>query len=299
MFRGSIFSSPPSAPRTRAIDGVPCRPYRAGEHAATISRMLLSRLVAAAVISAAVTVVVPFVLTLLLAGEAPTPASVPEFARWMASPLAFGTVLLAVDWLLVRGRLARSISLVTWAGRRDLQGLRAATGLVRPTDRAGAAHWLGEHREPESESPELLGWRVHLQILVGDYGPAEATIRRLEAAAGESASGESAAWTARIAALRAQLALAQGLPFDAEDLRTQVAAIPDPETRAQLAAEVAALIAQARWTCGGDHLGALAWAIPLVGGRDRGTLLRGYWLPIGGLVLITSLVIGLLFPVSA
>ena len=275
----------PAPTRQRVLDGVPCRPYRAGQHAGAVSRTLLSRLVASAVIAAGLSVILPALVVLVAVGSQ-TGGRTPELARWLGSPLAFGAMILAVDYLLIRGRLARAISVLNWAGRRDLADLHAATGLLRVADPRTAERWLAEHPDPSGESPQLRGWRAHLQIITGDYAGAHATIRAIPAASAEDA--------VRLDALQAQLALAQGIPFDADDLRRQVAALPDGEGRATLAAEVAALVAQARWTCGGDHLGAVDWAIPLVGGRDRGTLLRGYWLPMGAMAIVTTAALTLL-----
>lgn len=275
----------PAIPRQRVLDGVPCRPYVAGQHASAVSRMLLTRLVVAAIIAAGLSVVLP-VLVVLVAIGPHTGGRTPDLARWLGSPLAFGAMILVLDYLLIRGRLATAISLLNWAGRRDLADLHAATGLLRVADRRTAERWLAEHPDPSGESPQARGWRAHLQIIAADYAAAHATIRALRAASTEDA--------VRLDALQAQLALAQGIPFDADDLRRQVAALPDGEVRAILAAQVAALIAQARWTCGGDHLGAVDWAIPLVGGRDRGTLLRGYWLPMGAMAIVTTAVLTLI-----
>jgi hypothetical protein len=287
LLRPCSSSQPSSSSELRrpVIDGVPCQSYHAGQHGAAISRMLLRRLLIAAILAALLSVLVPLAITLM--SPRVSYGEVPELARWAASPLALAVMLLAIDFLLIRGRLAPAISLLTWAGRKDLADLRAATGLTRATDREAMARWLADHPDPSVDSPELQGWRAHLQIVLGEFPAAEATIRAISAATAEDAL--------RLDALRAQLALAQGLPFDAGDLQRQVAALPDGETRARQAAEVAAHIAQARWTCNGDHLGAIAWAVPYAGGRDRGTLLGGYWLPIGGLMLLTSLVITLFF----
>lgn len=269
-----------AAPRQRVLDGVPCRPYLAGQHSGAVSRTLLSRLVVAALLAAGLSIVLPVLVVVVTIGPQTTTSPTPALARWLGSPIAFGAMILVIDYLLIRGRLAQAISLLTWAGRRDLADLHAATGLMRVTDRATAERWLAAHPDPSGESAQLLGWRAHLQIIAADFHAAEATIQAIPAGSVED--------TVRLDALRAQLALAQGLPFDAADLRRQVAALPEGDARAALAAEVAALVAQARWTCGGDHLGAVDWAIPLVAGRDRGTLLRGYWLPMGAMAIVTT-----------
>lgn len=275
----------PAIPRRRVLDGVPCRPYQAGQHSGAVSRLLLTRLVISAVLAAGLSVVLPALVVLVAVGPH-TGGRTPDLARWLGSPLAFGAMILLIDYLLVRGRLAQATSLLNWAGRRDLADLHAATGLLRVADRRTAERWLAEHPDPSGESAQLLGWRAHLQIIAGDYPAADATIRAIPAGSAEDA--------ARLDALRAQLVLAQGLPFDADNLRHEVAALPDGDSRAALAAEVAALIAQARWTCGGDHLGAVDWAIPFVAGRDQGTLLRGYWLPMGAMALVTTTVLTLI-----
>jgi hypothetical protein len=271
------------------VDGIPCRPYRIGEHAAAISAMLLRRLVVAAVAAALLTVVLPLAVTLVLQGEATSAAEVPAAARWLGSPIAFAILLLAVDVLLVRGPLATAVATLTWAGRADLAEMRAVTGLTRATDRDGARGWLAAHPEAISDTPSVRYWRAHLQVLVGDLDAARATIDGLAADAPEDA--------ALVASLRGQLALAAGAPFDAAGLRRLVEAMPDSDGRAHAAAEAAALIAQARWTCGGDHLATLAWAAPLVGARTRGVLVRSYWVPIGVLVIVTAVVLSFLFPV--
>lgn len=286
MTRLGLPSRRPAAQRQHVLDGVPCRPYKAGQHAGVVSRTLLSRLVVAALLAAGLSVVLPVLVVLVTIGPQATGNPTPALARWLGSPIAFAVMILVIDYLLIRGRLAPAISLLTWAGRRDLADLHAATGLIRVADRPAAERWLAEHPDPSGDDAQLLGWRAHLQIIAAHYPAAEATIRAIPAGSAED--------RARLAALRAQLALAQGLPFDAADLQYQVAALSDGDARAALAAEVAALIAQARWTCGGDHLGAVGWAIPYVAGRDRGTLLRGYWLPMGVIAIVTTAVLTLI-----
>jgi hypothetical protein len=270
------------------LDGVPCRSYRIGEHSAAIGRLILGRLVVAGLAAAFLSVALPLVIVLIVQGGTPSAGGVPPVARWAGSQVAFGIYLLVIDYFLIRGRLATAVSLLTWAGRRGLAALHAATGLRRATDRMAADAWLAAHPHATGESAELRGWRAHLQLLVGDVAAAEETIGSLPRATPEDAL--------RADVQHAQLSLVQGLPFDADDLRAQVADLPDQERRADLAADVAAVIAQARWTCGGDHLGAVAWAVPFVSGRDRGTLLRGYWLPSAGLIAVTSLVLAVVFP---
>lgn len=276
----------PAVPRQRVLDGVPCRPYLAGQHSGAVSRTLLSRLVVAAVLAAGLSVILPVLVVLVTIGPQATGSPTPDLARWLGSPIAFGVMILGIDYLLIRGRLARAISLLTWAGRRDLAGLHEATGLTRVADRRAAERWLAEHPDPSGESPQLLGWRAHLQIIATDYPAADTTIKALPTT--------TALEQLHVDALSAQLALAQGLPFDAADLQRQVAALPDGDDRAAMAAEAAALTAQARWTCGGDHLGAVEWAVPFVAGRDRGTLLRGYWLPMGAMAIVTTAALTLL-----
>ena len=270
-----------------AVDGVPCRPYQVGEHARALSRMLLWRLLASAVIAGIATPSIGIVLALLLArdGGAP-PDALP--LRLISSPLALGLILLAVDYLLVRGRLARTLSTLIWAGRRALVDLRATTGVTRPADRAAAATWLAEHPVPLDEDPATTASRVHLQVVVGDLDGARASVASLP--------DLSSADALLKAVLGAQVALAGGQPFAADDLRARVEQEADPETRAYMAVEVAALIAQARWTCRGDHLTPVDWAAPFVAGRDRGTLLRGYWLPVTALAVVSSIVLGIVFP---
>jgi len=62
------------------------------------------------------------------------------------------------------------------------------------------------------------------------------------------------------------------------------------------AGQHARALSQARWTCGGDHLSPVDWAARYVADRDRGTLLRGYWLPLSALAIVMSLVLGIVFP---
>jgi hypothetical protein len=279
----------PSAPTKPVLDGVPCRAYRVGEHASALSRMLLWRLVISALAAAAVSALVPFVIVLIMGVEVAVPADLPEVARWVGSPIGFGLVLIAVDYLLLQGRLANALSLLLWAGKLDAAAFRAATGIRNPSDRTAAAHWLDMHPDPSLDTPELLGWRAHLQIVVADYVGAESTIKLLPRG---TARDELAA-----DALHAQAALAQGLPFDLGDLRSRVSEVPDPEARARLAAEVAALAAQSRFTCdAGDHLEPMVWARPFVGDRDRMALVTGYWLPIVVMVLLTSVALAFLLP---
>jgi hypothetical protein len=271
------------------LDGVPCRPYRVGEHAGALSRMLLWRLVISAVVAALVSAAVPLVVVVLILGvQAPTPADVPEVAKWLGSPIGFGLVFLVVDFLLIRGRLGNAISLLLWAGKLDAAAFRAATGIRNPTDRFAAARWLDQHPDPSGDTPEMLAWRAHMQIMASDYEGAEVTIKLIPRATPEHQLLANS--------LHAQSALAQGLPFDLGDLRSQVAALPEPEARARLAAEVAALASQARWTCDGDHLEPAVWARQFVGSRDRMALVTGYWVPIAGLVVLTSLALAFLLP---
>jgi len=270
-----------------AADGVPCRPYQTGQHARALSRMLLWRLLASAVIAGIVTPSLAILVGLLVVRDGAVPDdSLP--LRLIGSPVALGLILLAVDYLLVRGRLARTLSVLIWAGKKALVELRATTGVTRPTDRGVAEQWLAAHPKPIDEPPALTASRAHLQVVADDLQGARASVASLP----ELSSGDALLR----GVLSAQIELAAGQPFDADDLRGRVEREPDPETRAYMAVEVAALIAQARWTCGGDHLGPVDWAAPYVAGRDRGTLLRGYWLPLTALAIVTSLVLGIIFP---
>ena len=242
-----------------AVDGAPCRPYKAGQHARALSRMLLWRLLASAVIAGIVTPTLAILVGLLVVRDGAVPAdSLP--LRVIGSPVALGVTLLAVDYLLVRGRLARTLSMLIWAGKKALVELRATTGVTRPTD----------------------------HVVAGDLDAARASVASLP----DLSSGDALLK----AVLGAQIELAAGQPFDADDLRARVERERDPETRAYMAVEVAALIAQARWTCGGDHLSPVDWAARYVAERDRGTLLRGYWLPLSALAIVSSLVLGIVFP---
>jgi hypothetical protein len=269
-----------------AAGGVPCRPYQTGQHARALSRMLLWRLLASAVIAGIVTPSLAILVGLLVMRGGTVPDdSLP--LRLVSSPVALGLILLAVDYLLVRGRLARSLSMLIWAGKRALVELRATTGLTRPTDRGAAEQWLSAHPNPIDEQPAVTASRAHLQVVAGDLHGARASVASLP----HLSSGDGLLK----AVLGAQIELAAGQPFDADDLRVRVEREPDPETRAYMAVEVAALIAQARWTCGGDDLSPVDWAAPYVAGRDRGTLLRGYWLPLTALAIVTSLVLGIIF----
>jgi hypothetical protein len=285
----SFFAGPPSAPREAVVDGVPCRPYRIGEHAATLSRMLLTRLIISAAVAALLTVMIP--LALALVGGGNPSATAIAIAHWTGSPIAFAVVLLGVDYLLIRGRLSRAISMLTWAGRMDAEQLRATTGIRRPTDRLAAAAWLGEHPDASTDDPAMAASRVHLQVLIGDLAGARSTVAGLPRGTTQQ--------LALADLLGAQVDVAAGQPFDAGQLRTNVKAITEPDQRAMSAVEAAALIAQARWTCDGDHLAPLQWAAMFVERRDRNTLLKGYWIPITVMALITSLVLAFVFPASA
>ena len=270
-----------------AVDGAPCRPYKAGQHARALSRMLLWRLLASAVIAGIVTPTLAILVGLLVVRDGTVPAdSLP--LRVIGSPVALGVTLLAVDYLLVRGRLARTLSKLIWAGKKALVELRATTGVTRPTDHAAAGRWLAAHPKPADEQPAVTASRAHLQVVAGDLDGAGASVASLPDLRSSDALLK--------AVLGAQIELAAGQPFDADDLRARVEREPDPETRAYMAVEVAALIAQARWTCGGDHLSPVDWAARYVAERDRGTLLRGYWLPLSALAIVSSLVLGIVFP---
>ncbi len=284
------FGGPRTPPPLPVVDGVPCRPYRTGEHAATISAMLLRRLILAAVVAAVVSFLLPLIITVVTVGAAQTPEAVPGIARVAGSPIAFACYLLGVDYLLVRGRLARTLSILTWTQRQNLAEFQEATGLRRATDRAAARAWLETHPGDTDEPAAVTANRVPLQVLVGELDGARATVARLPRGDAEG--------RLRAGILEAMVDLASGKPFDADALRTQVDGIDDPERRAALAAEVASLIAQGRFTCLGDHLDAMAWAFPYVGQRDAGLLLRAYWLPIVVLVLVTAFVIAFLLPVT-
>jgi hypothetical protein len=252
--------------------------------------MLLRRLVAAAVAAAVLSVLLPLAITLVVQGDATSPDEVPAAARAAGSPLVFALILLAVDFLLVRGRLSGAVSMLTWAGRHDAAAIVAVTGLRRPTDRAAARLWLADHPRHDPEAPEVARIRSHLQVLVGDLAGARSTTVALP-----RGTPADAAWAG---VTEASTDLAAGQPFDARALRAAVEALPDGEERARLAAEVAALVAQGRFTCLGDHLAALDWARPLVGRRDAGVIVRGYWLPISVLVIVTALVLSFVFPIT-
>jgi hypothetical protein len=270
-----------------AADGLPCRPYQPGQHARALSRMLIWRLVASAVIAGILTPTLAIVAALLFASGGSLPAD-SLLLRVIGSPVVLGLILLGVDYLLVRGRLARTLSTLIWAGKRALVDLRATTGVTRPGDRRAAEQWLAAHPKPVDEPPSVSASRAHLQVVAGDLDGARATVAWLPDLSGSGALLK--------AVLAAQVELAAGQPFDADDLRSRVEREPDPETRAYMAVEVAALIAQARWTCGGDHLSPVDWAVPFVAARDRGTLLRGYWLPVTALAIVSSLVLWFVFP---
>ncbi len=282
-FRGPQAPEPPPV-----VDGVPCRPYRTGEHAATISAMLLRRLIAAAIVAAAISLVLPFVITLATVGGAASADAIPAAARVAGSPLAFAIYLLLVDALLVRGRLSRSLSVLSWIAQRSSAELRQTTGLRRATERAGARRWLAAHPGTDGEPDRVSAVRVELSVALGDPAGARAALDHLRRETPEQAL--------RADLLLAMVDLAAGRPFDAEVLRGQVEGIADPELRADLAARVASRIAEGRFTCQGDHLAAMAWGFPYVGRRDRGLLLRAYWMPLGVLVLITAFALAFLLP---
>ncbi len=284
------FGGPRTPEPLPVVDGIPCRPYRAGEHAATISAMLLRRLIAAAFVAAALSLLAPFIITLVVAGGAASSDAVPGVARVAGSPLAFAVYLLVVDALLVRGRLSRALAILSWIGRRSAMQLQQATGLRRATDRSGARRWLAANPVAAGEAEAISEVRIELSMLLGDLPGARSAVANLRRDTPEQAL--------RADIGQATIDLAAGQPFDAEALRGQVDAISDPELRADMAARVAALVAQGRFTCQGDHLEAMAWCVPYVGRRDAGLLLRGYWMPIGLLVLITAFALAFLFPVS-
>ena len=108
MLRFPWWGAPRSPAPLPVVDGMPCRPYRSGEHAATMSAMLLRRLVLAALVAAALSLLLPVIVTIATVGGASTTAEVPEVARALGSPIVFALILLVVDYLLVRGRLARA-----------------------------------------------------------------------------------------------------------------------------------------------------------------------------------------------
>lgn len=275
-----------SARPIAAVDGVPCRPYQVGQHASALSRMLLWRLLVSAVIAGILAPTISFLVALLLLRDRPSDDLGP--LRQIGSPLLLGLILLVVDYLLIRGRLSRTLSVLVWAGRRGLSDIRATTGVANPNRRSAAAEWLAAHPKPLQEDPVVTASRVHLQVVVGDLDGARASVESLPDLSHSDALLK--------AVLGAQVALAAGRPFDAADLRARVDAVRDQELRAYMSAEVGALIAQARWTCGGDHLGPVDWAGPYVAGRDQGTLLRSYWLPVTGLTFLASLLLGVVFP---
>jgi hypothetical protein len=229
------------------------------------------------------------VIIWITVGTAASSSDVPAIARVAGSPLAFACYLLGVDYLLVRGRLSRTLSILTWSQRRSLAELRAATGLRRATDRAGAGDWLARNpagaREPEATAAS----RVLLQVLTDDLEGARETVQRLRR--------DHPGLEPEAGLLEATVDLAGGQPFDAGALRAAVDAVADAERRAVLAAEAAERIAEARFTCLGDHLDAMAWAFERVGRRDAGLLLRTYWLPIILLVLVTAGVLAFVLPV--
>jgi hypothetical protein len=253
--------------------------------------MLLTRLVASAVVAAAVSAFVPVLLLIALGLVQPDADPFPVVSFAIASPIGFAAAFILCDYLLVRGRLATAVGLLTWAGRIDAAELRALTRIRRATDRDAAARWLAEHPPAAGEPPSIAQWRVSLQILVGDLEGARASIAELQPATSADALA--------VATTQAQLALAGGQGWNAGEIRQAVAALPNGDKRAHLAVEAAALEAQAAWTCGGDHLAPLAWAEPLVGNRAKNTLVLGYWVPLVTVVLLTSLALALFFGSSA
>jgi hypothetical protein len=282
------FGGPRTPEPLPVVDGIPCRPYRTGEHAATISAMLLRRLIAAAIIAAAISLVLPFVITLVTVGGAASSDAVPAAARVAGSPLAFAIYLLLVDALLVRGRLSRTLSVLSWIAQRGSAELRQTTGLRRATDRAGARRWLAAHPEMDGEPDAVSAARIELSVALADPAGARVALEHLPR--------ETPEQTLRADLLQATVDLAAGQPFGAEALRAQVEGISDPELRADLAARVAARVAEGRFTCQGDHLAAMAWCFGYVGRRDAGLLLRAYWMPIGILVLVTAFALAFLLP---
>jgi len=290
MLRFPWWGAPRSPAPLPVVDGTPCRPYRSGEHAATMSAMLLRRLVLAALVAAALSLLLPVIVTIATVGGASTTAEVPEVARALGSPIVFALILLVVDYLLVRGRLARALAILTWAGRQSAEDLRRVTGMRRTNDRAAARRWLAGHPETDGEPAEVAAWRVYLLVLTDELAAARSTLARLPRATPLD--------EVRAGTLEASIDLAAGQAFDAGALRSGVERLGNRDQRATLAVEVGALVAQGRYTCQGDHLSAVLWAAPYVGERSAGVLLRGYWLPIAGLVLVTSVVLSLLFPVG-
>jgi hypothetical protein len=229
------------------------------------------------------------VITALTVGTAASASDIPAIARIAGSPLAFACYLLATDFLLVRGRLSRALSILTWIGRRHQAELRETTGIGRETDRLAARDWLARNPAGEAEPEAIATVRVRLQVLTEDLDGARETVERLRR--------DHPDRDLQAGILEASVDLAGGQPFDADALRSQVDRVADAEQRAELAAEVAARIAEGRFTCQGNHLEAMAWAFDRVGARDSGLLLRGYWAPIIVLVLVTVAVLAFLLPV--
>jgi hypothetical protein len=286
---GSEGAPTPEYPAAEQV--TPCRPYKIGEHASALSRMLLNRLLISAVVGGVVSALVPIILLVLVAPLPSNAGLLALVSSTISWPIAFAIAFTVCDYLLVRGRLANALGLLAWAGQTDAAALRALTGIRRATDRTAAARWLADHPAVAGVPRSTAEWRASLQVVVGDLSGARATVRDLRS--------DTPAEVISAALLDAQVSLASGKRWNGAELREAVAALADGPERAHLAVEAGALEAQAAWTCRGDHLAPLAWARPFAGSRAGGVMLRTYWVPLVAMLLVSSVAIAFLFGSAA
>ena len=253
-------------------DARPCRAYRIGDHTAWIRRRMLRSMLLAALLAATASV-----LPVLVGAMAWREPAMGEVLGW-AGTLTFAAVFIGGHWLLFGPRRWSAVEPLIWSGRHAAAALAAETGISDPTDREAARGWLDATPHVGGEPPARTYWRAYCHLLVGDV-PAARSFAELLPATGDMRVPR--------ATLMAQIALGSGEPFDVSSLRAAVIEAPDSLDRAIAASEVAALTAQAAWTCEADDVAPVLAMRPYIGRRARGTLLRLYWLP---LVLVMAAV---------
>jgi hypothetical protein len=256
----------------------PCRPYRIGQHARSLRIRMIATLVVGAVVGG-------IAAGLVGIGVVATVPGVARDAAFAASELVIlPACILLLHWALIGPARWRAIQILVWTSRFAASGYLACTGIRSPTDRRRTREWLASSTHVVGEEPDVTYWRAYAHLLLGET----------DAARAQAALITDSAWAYPVAALTAQIDLAEGLPMPVGRLLAQVRSMPDSEERAVAAGELGAMTAQAAWTCGTDDVRPVLEIAPLVEPYASGFMLRAYWLPVTAAVVVMSVAFALI-----
>lgn len=194
----------------------------------------------------------------------------------------FAVVYVVILWLAVGPRRLAAMEILVWGSRYATAGYSATTGIRDPTDAAAAAEWLRTHPAGDDEDPDTRYWRAHAHLVAGDSQSARSGISGLRGVEG---------YEYAVAALEAQISLAEGLEPDLEAVAASAERWPDPLGRAVAMANLGALRGQRAFVCGEDDVAAVLSVRRGVGGRASRFFLIRVWLPVIALT-VGALILG-------